>query len=412
MEKGWKVDRFLGAICSAVVILMAILIFSCRPEVNNPALDTTLGGTQLTALAKAGVPAVSEFILDANVSGYSPTIVDNNLQNAWGIAVTPTGKIWISGNHSSVSVIYDSNGVTQRPPVTIPSEGSTTGGAPTGVIFNSTPGFVIPSSDEVSKFIFASEDGIISAWSSGSGAINVADRSSAEAVYKGIAMAFMDGRPFLYATNFKGGAVDVFDDHFQYDSAITFHDPGIPSGFAPFGIQTIDGNLFVTFAKQKGPDNMDDQKGPGNGFIDIFQPDGIFVRRFASQGTLNSPWGIAAVPGEGLGEFRNAILVGNFGDGRINVFNEGGHFIGQLSDQSGTPLAIEGLWGLSFGVAGIESATGGHENGDEQGGDTSNVEKSNMQSRAPSNMLVHRLFFTAGPNDENDGLFGYLTNVK
>ncbi len=409
MDRIWYIGRALRLVLSVCAIVIAGCLFGCKNEMHDSSPVSPLSSTRISNLEKHGVPSLSEVVLDANTSGYAAKTIDANLQNAWGIAVTPTGKIWISANHSGFSVVYDSNGVTQRPPVTIPSEGSSTGGAPTGVLFNSTTAFVIPSTSEVSRFIFASEDGIISAWSSGSGAINVADRSASGAVYKGIALAYQDGRPFLYATNFRGAAVDVFDDHFQYVSAMTLSDPGIPAGYAPFGIQNIEGNLFVTYAKQKGPDNMDDEKGPGNGYVDVYRSDGTLLTRFASRGALNSPWGIVQVPGEGSGEFKSAILIGNFGDGRINIFSKNGQFIGQLSDQNKNPITIEGLWGLSFGVAGLNSDDDQHDGVDNQNGDDGNNDN---QSSPLAVSPLHRLFFTAGPNDENDGLFGYLSNVN
>lgn len=401
-------NRTVRMMLSVCAVVFAVYIVGCTNEMHDSSLINPLAATQISNLEKHGVPSLSQVILDANTSGYSAQNIDANLENAWGIAVTPTGKIWISANHSGLSVIYDSNGVTQRPPVTIPSEGSSTGGAPTGVIFNSTTDFVIPSTGEVSRFIFASEDGIISAWSSGSGAVNVADRSASGAVYKGIAFAYQDGHPFLYATNFRKSAVDVFDEKFQYVPTVTFSDPGIPAGYGPFGIQAIGGNLFVTYAKLLGPDSVDDEKGLGNGYVDVYRPNGKLLVRFASRGTLNSPWGIVQVPGEGLGEFKSAILIGNFGDGRINVFSKEGQFIGQLSDQKKNPITIEGLWGLSFGVAGIMTENDIHKGGDNHDGDHGKHDNRND----PMSMgQMNRLFFTAGPNDENDGEFGYLTNL-
>jgi uncharacterized protein (TIGR03118 family) len=382
-----------------VVLALSAVLSACR---SNDPIGMTSMPVQTTDLAKHGMPAATQVNLVADLGSFSPKKIDGNLLNAWGIAVSPNGKIWISANHSSLSVIYDQDGAIQRSPVTIPTKDSSGGGAPTGVIFNPTSGFVIPGTGEVSKFIFASEDGIISAWSSGPSAIVVVDRSSADAVYKGIALASEGGHQFIYATNFKGGMVDVFDEHFTYISTMPFHDPGIPSGFAPFNIQNIDGRLFVTYAKQKGPDNQDDQSGPGNGYVDIYNPNGSFVQRFASQGALNSPWGLATVPEEGSGRLEHAILVGNFGDGRVSIFDKQGKFLGQLSNGQGQPLTIAGLWALAF----ISPAPEGHDgkHGDHHG----MIALGEHQGDA----IQQRLFFTAGPHDENDGLFGYLQVAK
>jgi uncharacterized protein (TIGR03118 family) len=250
---------------------------------------------------------------------------------------------------------------------------------------------VIPETGAVSKFIFAGEDGVISAWSSGANAVVVADHSASGAVYKGLAQARDGSAHFLYATNFKGGKVDVFDEHFQNVTTKPFTDPGIPAGFAPFNIQNIDGNLYVTYAKQKGPDNEDDQAGPGNGYVDVYRPNGSLIRRFASQGTLNSPWGLAEVPGHSVRHLGDEILIGDFGDGRINLFDEHGRFRGQLSDQTGTPITIPGLWGLAF------------DQGDADRDDEGRARVHRHHGKDSS-----RLFFTAGPDDEEDGIFGYL----
>ncbi|HTD98763.1 MAG TPA: TIGR03118 family protein [Mucilaginibacter sp.] len=314
---------------------------------------------------------VSQTNLVADTAGYGAAKIDTALVNAWGIAASPTGIIWISANHTALSTIYDKTGSTIRPPVTIPSTTPGAAGAPTGIIFNSTTDF------GGNKFIFAGEDGIITAWASGNSAVKVADRSSSNAVYKGIAMATDGSANLLYLANFKGGKIDVFDANFGYVTDKPFLDPGIPAGFAPFNIQNIGGQLYVTYAKLKGPDNEDDEAGPGNGYVDIFTPKGVLVKRFASQGTLNSPWGIALAPA-GFAGNAESVLIGNFGDGRINVFDMGGKFKGQL-ESNGQPLVIEGLWAIDF-----------------------------LKNNAPGGNPNDPLFFTAGPNDESHGLFGYL----
>ena len=310
--------------------------------------------------------------LVADTAGFGAIRIDPNLANAWGIAAAPGSPIWISANHSGVSVIYDNKGNTVIPPVTIPSVTPGGTGAPSGALFNSTADF------GGYKFIFASEDGIVLAWKSGGSAVKVADRSETSAVYKGIAIVSDGADNFLCLTNLRGATVDVFDKNFNFVSNSRFVDPGIPAGFAPFNIQFIQGQVYVTYAKQKLPDKMDDQKGPGNGYIDVYSPHGTLIKRFASQGTLNSPWGIALAPA-GFADLQPTILIGNFGDGRINVFDMHGFFKGQLQNEGGQSVSIDGLWAIDF----LKGNTPGGNPGDP-------------------------LYFTAGPDDEAHGLFGTL----
>jgi uncharacterized protein (TIGR03118 family) len=364
-------------------ILAVLFLSSCSTKQYDKNMPLAPAGQTLNKLGASGGLQVN---LVANSADYSPMRVDPVLQNAWGIAVTPNGKIWISANHSGRSVVYNLDGSQVRPPVKIPTTGADSGGAPTGQVFNPTSVFVIPTTQQTSRFIFAGEDGIISAWASGNSAIVVSDRSVFGTVYKGLAMAQNNGANFLYATDFRGNKVDVFDDHFVLQPQSGFSDPTIPAGFAPFNIQNLGGKLFVTYAMQKGPDNMDDQSGPGFGFVDIYNPDGTFVRRFASHGTLNSPWGLAWVPGRRSEGEQARILVGNFGDGRISMFRTDGHFVGQVSNSQGKPVTIDGLWALAY----IDTST------------------TQFLGRNENSQGTRKVFFTAGPNDETDGVFGYL----
>ncbi len=393
-----------GTLSTALFLLFSILS-GCRSNVNDPPMQGILQSKQAFTLSMEAKFPVQQVNLVANAASYNPKRTDDALLNAWGIAITPTGIIWIAANHSSLSVVYDTDGNVKRSPVTIPSHNSSTGGAPTGIVFNSTTDFVIPGTGAVSRFIFSSEDGIISAWAPGAaGAVVVADRSDSGVVYKGLALASDESHNFLYATNFRGGTVDVFDDHFQFVTSKPFNDPSIPAGFAPFGIGNIHGKLYVTYAKQKPPGNVDDESGPGNGYVDIYRPDGTLRKRFASQGTLNSPWGLARVPDEGFRNLEDAILVGNFGDGRINVFDEDGKFRGQLSDGT-SPITIDGLWALTFREIPDEDREDDHgdNNSDEHERDLGDNDSSDHHQ-----VQAQRLFFTAGPNEEIDGLFGYL----
>ena len=313
--------------------------------------------------------------LVADTLGFGAAIIDPNLVNAWGIAFVPSGPLWISDNGTGLSTIYNKNGMTLRPPVTIPSPVSPSGGTPTGVIFNSTEDFMIKTGkqSESSKFIFATEDGTIAAWGAGNSAVIVADRSGFKAVYKGIALATEGSNNFLYATNFHEAAIDVFDKNFELVTGKHFHDPEIPVGFAPFNIRNFNGLLWVTYAKQK-PDHHDDLAGPGNGFVTIYKPDGTLVKKFAAHGALNSPWGMVQAKIGFLDDSTTAILIGNFGDGRINAFSDDGRFLGPLKDD-GHPISIDGLWSL----------------------------ENDVPTASPN-----QLFFTAGPVMESHGVFGFL----
>lgn len=346
---------------------LAILCFyACKKDATTPK-----GANISQSNLASPMINVNQVNLVADTAGFGAARIDTNLGNAWGLAFVPNGgPIWISANHTGVSVVYDNMGQMKRSPVTIPAAVSGQTGAPDGVIFNSTTDF------GGNKFIFASEDGIVTAWSSGNAAVKVAGHPSATTVYKGIAMAVCNTSNFIYLTNFRGGKIEILDKNFNYVSNNGFHDPNIPAGFGPFNIVNIDGKLFVTYAKLKAPDDMDDQKGPGNGYVDIYDPNGTLIKRFASQGTLNSPWGITEAPA-GFADTKETILVGNFGDGTINIFDMQGNFKGQLQS-NGKTLSIDGLWAIDF----LQNDKGG----------------------SPNNPL----YFTAGPNDEAHGLFGYL----
>ncbi|MDB6040974.1 MAG: hypothetical protein JWM99_4815 [Verrucomicrobiales bacterium] len=322
--------------------------------------------------------------LVSDISGLA-RFTDTNLANPWGIAISPSSPFWISDNHTGLSTLYNSTGAVQSLVVTIPPP---TGGqppaAPTGIIFNNTTNFNV-SPGTPARFVFATEDGTIIAWNTGTNAVLKSDQSASGAIFKGLAQGTSGASNFLFAANFHAGTIDVFDSDFQaVTSSNSFTDPTIPAGFAPFNIRPFGGNLFVTYAKQDD-EKEDDVGGPGNGYINVFDMSGNLLKRFASNGTLNSPWGLAMAP-SGFGQFAGALLVGNFGDGRINAFDPvSGAFLGQLNDTTGNPIAIQGLWDLIFG------------NG-AQGGDTD------------------KLYFTAGiAGDgaiEDHGLFGRLSFIS
>lgn len=312
---------------------------------------------------------------------------DSNLVNAWGIAFNPTGPVWVANNGTGTSTLYDGTGTAIPLVVQIPTPTDPAGGNPTGIVYNGSTGFVVSagSVSAASRFIFATEDGVIAGWAPSvdqTHAIRAIDNSaSTGAVYKGLALGAGGNGSLLYAADFHNNKIDVFDGSFKPVALATgaFADPGLPAGFAPFGLQAINGDIYVAYAKQDA-DKHDDVKGDGFGFVNVFSPNGELIKRFASGGRLNAPWGMALAPA-GFGKFGNRLLVGNFGDGRINAYDlASGEFVGQLSGADDSPVQIDGLWGLAFG---------------------------NGFSNQPANTL----FFAAGPYGEQRGLYGRIDKV-
>jgi uncharacterized protein (TIGR03118 family) len=286
--------------------------------------------------------------LVSDVPGLAP-VTDTNLANPWGLAFGPSTFFWISDNHTGLSTLYNSTGAVQPLVVTIPPPtGAQPPAAPTGVVFNNTTSFDLGTSTPA-RFIFVTEDGTVAGWYSGSTAVIKADNSASGAIYKGVTIASNGANNYLYAADFHNGKIDVFNSNFAPATLTgSFADAGIPAGFAPFNIQNIGGMLYVTYAKQDA-DAEDDVPGNGNGYIDVFNPDGTLLKRFASNGPLNSPWGMTMAPAT-FGQFGGALLVGNFGDGAINAFDIAtGVFLGHLTDAKGAPISIQGLWDLKFG---------------------------------------------------------------
>jgi uncharacterized protein (TIGR03118 family) len=309
--------------------------------------------------------------------------VDSHVVNAWGIVFNPNGPVWIANNGTSTSTLYDGAGNPAPLVVTIP------GGSPTGIVFSGSSDFKVPKGDpqgNPSRFLFATEQGTIAAWAPPpspplpTAAVTVVDNSGMQAIYKGLALAANGTGHFLYATDFHNGKIDVFDTTFQLvELAGDFIEPSVPLGFAPFGIQNINGDLYVTYAKQDA-DKEDDVHGKGLGFVSVFDSNGHFLRRFASRGALNAPWGLTLAPAS-FGKFAGRLLIGNFGDGTIGAYDLAtGEMRGRLRQADGKPLTIDGLWGLSFGSGVL-------------------------------NQSVDALFFTAGPQDEAHGLYGRIDPV-
>jgi uncharacterized protein (TIGR03118 family) len=328
-------------------------------------------------------PVTSAFVTRSLVAdGAGAEHVDGKLINGWGIAFNPTGFVWVADNGSSVSTLYDGNGVPQSLVVAIPPGG---GGAssPTGIVYNGSSSFQVTQNGKTgaSVFIFASENGTLSGWSptvNGTNAVLAVDAGASGAVYKGLAIASFSGANYLYAANFGNGRVDVYDANWNRVTLPggSFSDPNLPATYAPFGIQAIGGRIYVAYA-QRTVGSIDETKGAGLGIVDVYDASGAMVRRLVSGGALNAPWGLAMAPAN-FGSFSNMLLVGNFGDGKINAYkSDTGEFVGTLSKADGTAIVIDGLWGIAFG---------------------------NGLNNQPTNTL----FFAAGPGDEAHGLYGRI----
>ncbi len=319
--------------------------------------------------------------LVSDQAGEAP-VLDPNLVNAWGLVAGPSTPWWVADNGTDVSTLYDGDGNTIPLVVQV-------NGAPTGTVFNGGSGFVVThnGASAPSLFLFSTERGTIRGWNPGvpppapsTRAFKVVDRSAEGAIYKGLAIASGENHDFLYATDFHNARVDVFDEGFDpVNRPGAFVDPDLPAGFAPFGIQTINNRIFVTYAMQDA-DAEDEVAGPGLGYVDMYSRGGNLLGRVAGGGALNAPWGLAKAPAD-FGEFGGDLLIGNFGDGTINAFapEASGGFEpqGALHRLRGKVLSIDGLWALEFG---------------------------NGAAAGPTNTL----FFTAGPEDETHGLFGKI----
>jgi uncharacterized protein (TIGR03118 family) len=327
--------------------------------------------TILTA-ASARADTYSWTNFQSDIAGVAQHI-DPNLVNPWGMSVSPNGTIWVSDNGTGVSTLYHQDGTAVSLVVTIPTAARNKDtGNPTGQVFNGTQFFQVTKNGKSAPafFIFVSEDGSISGWNptlDPTHAIiavdNGTNRGVNRAIYKGATLGVANGHNFLYVTDFHTGKVETYDENFHQVNPDGFADPTLPSGYGPFGIRNLNGEIFVTYAKQDHK-REDDVHGPGLGFVNVFDTSGNFLRRLISNGNLNAPWGLALVEGN--------LWVGNFGDGRINNYNPvTGNFIETLMRADGTPLQFDGLWDLLPQASGV--------------------------------------FFTAGIADEAHGLFGIIT---
>jgi uncharacterized protein (TIGR03118 family) len=299
---------------------------------------------------------------------------DPLLVNGWGLAYGPGGPFWISDAGSGWSTIYTGAGVIEGFKVTVPPASGQGMGSPTGIVYNGSQEFQVQGWPSI--FVFATLDGTISGWapqSNPTSAIIAVNNSGSGAVYTGLAITSNPSGNFLYAADNWNNKVDMYDANFNWVSSFT--DPTVPAGFAPFGIQDINGLLFVSFASQSGG---------GSGYIDIFSEAGTFVKRLTQGSPLNQPWGFAAAPNN-FGPLSNTLLVTNNlnKNGVINAFNAlTGDFVGPVKDASGKTIFVDQIWGIEFG-----------------GGTSNNGGK-------------HELFFTAGPNNNLNGTFGKITQVQ
>jgi len=310
-------------------------------------------------------------------------LTDPDLVNPWGLAAGPTTPAWVADNGTGKATIYPGfvNGSPiQKAPLVV----DIPGGAPTGQVFNGTPGFVVRSGKASGPgvFLFDSEAGLVTGWNPNVPPPAPSTQSEVgtpvrDAIYKGLAIATTPAGTFLYGADFHHGRIDVFDDGFhRVHLSGRFRDPRLPRGYAPFNVQELGGRLYVAYARQDA-DREDEVAGPGRGFVDVYSTGGHLLRRLVRRGQLNAPWGLVRAPASGFGRFSGDLLVGNFGNGRINAYDPAtGAFRGRLRHEDGSPIQIEGLWALRFG---------------------------NGVTGDPTTLL-----FTAGIDDEAHGLFGAI----
>ncbi|HXM99608.1 MAG TPA: TIGR03118 family protein [Candidatus Dormibacteraeota bacterium] len=303
------------------------------------------------ATVHAATNSFKQTNLVSDTSGMAP-VTDPGLVNPWGVAFFPGNPFWVADNNSGLSTLYSKTGMIQPAPFTIPPPaGSSNPSTPTGIVANAGGDFNV--NGQSSLFIFDTEDGTISGWYGvGSSAFLAVDNSAIGAVYKGLALISNSSGNFLLATNFNSGNIDIFDSTFHSTTLPgTFHDPNLPSGYAPFGIHLVNNQLVVTYALQDAAKH-DPVHQAGAGFVDLFDLNGNLVRRIASHGNLNAPWGAAIAPA-GFGSFAGDLLIGNFGDGTISVFDfTADTFIDQLKDNTGAVITNASLWELLFDPSG------------------------------------------------------------
>jgi uncharacterized protein (TIGR03118 family) len=363
------------------------------------ALSVACGGGSDNQMTQQATSGFADSALVANKVGVvaTATTLDANLSNPWGLVTSPGLPFWIADNNSNLATLYSGTGQVQTNAVTgsntvgisIPASAAGVPANPTGQVYNGSGGFLISTNkgQETALFIFAGEGGTIAAWANDSGATAATayddgvDNGTNHAVYKGLALGAVSGASYLYATDLHNNKIDVFDTNFVKPAAMQgkFIDPSMPADFVPFGIAALNSQLYVTYS-QRDAAMHDETTGAGLGYVDVFDFSGNFVSRFASAGPLNAPWGIALAPA-GFGSFAGDVLIGNFGDGAINIFAPNGTSLatsmGPLTVNNGAMFAVPGLWSLVFG------------DGD-------------------SDKPVTTLFYTAGFANQTDGVFGSI----
>jgi uncharacterized protein (TIGR03118 family) len=346
--------------CAATIALAAGLLgppaFAAPFELSDKTLDAVVAGIRFNVTGQ-----VSDQVA---LNGHP---ADPNLVNAWGLSQGPGTFLWVANNGTDTSTLYDPASFAKVPlVVNVP-------GAPTGTTFVGIPNtFNLSGPNTPTLFAFATEGGQIEGWNLNvdlTNAITKVNEAAAGSSFKGLTQAMSSGGPRLYATDFAHGYVSMYDTNFQ--KVGTFTDPNLPANYTPFNVQALNGLLYVTFARRQ-PGAEDEDHGQGLGFVDVFSPDGQLIRRLVQHGQLNAPWGLAIAP-DSFGKFAGALLVGNFGNGKINAYDPNtGNFIGTLRDEDHSKVAIDGLWALHSGANGT-------------------------------------ITFSAGPDDETHGLIGSIS---
>lgn len=346
----------------------------------NRALQTGTNVSLALAVVLFSQPLLADTFTQTNLVSDVPGMAattDPNLKNPWGVSFVPGhSPFWVSNQASGTSTLYDGAGVAQALVVTIPP-GTPPATGPTGQVFNttalsSTPGFALSNGDPA-LFIFDTLNGTIDGWNMKTGTAAVQAVSSPGSVYTGLALASSGGSNYLYAAD-STGTIRVFDSTYKpVTLAGNFTDPKGIAGFVPFNIQLIGSSLYVTYA-QLTPMGT----GLPGGYVDVFNTDGTFVKRAASGAALYAPWGLTMAPSSGFGSFSGDLLVGNFGNGEILAYNSSGAFMGTLNDSTGKPIVNDFLWSLKFDPGG------------------------------PGVSNPDALYFTAGINNQKDGLFGTI----
>jgi len=345
------------------VIVCAFSLLLCLPIFRASAQGTGKANAYVQHNLVSDIPGLAD-------------VTDPNLVDPWGVSFSAGSPFWVSNAGKSNSTLYNGAGTITPLVVSIPAGAKGPAkSSPSGQVNNNTTVFLLPTGARAS-FIFATEDGTISAWSTGAASTVMVDNSANGAVYEGLAIGTSSIGGTLYAPNFNTGNIDVFDGKWApVTLAGNFQDPTLPSGFAPFNIWNLGGKLYVMYAKQNAAKKRD-VAGAGNGFVSVFDLNGTFQKRLISNDVLNSPWGVAIAP-PAWGAFGGALLVGNFGNGRINAFDANtGATLGTLQDKNGQPIVNSGLWAIAFG-----NGTSGDAN---------------------------TLYFTAGIQGETHGLFGAI----